>query len=418
MKNRAAYPDQELSSVPPPPSPLRRMILADSLENYYQCFTPHTALPVVLFGFCFSPAESTNSEQQRQKEAANMPPQIGMTARVTESSPGQLPMLHNQQIAEMLGSSLQEGDLNTTRVTDSVIKGDLHSREFHKKVNSQFSDVRRVSKKPDHSRKEANTLGSKFYSEAKSEVDGVTYTVRPLSFCPEAGSSKSGALHTTSQRGEKPQVSVFPTAVINDWHSSSFRQKIISRIAEVKSSLGDLSAGMKEPNQLENEVFCKVKTKKDYLVNIARVLASLKEVKLNATAQQNTRLPNLSPEHFKTQDIINIGVVQDTIQQVPKQHFSSTRLSTSSQLSHPSAAEKADLTTTDDWRSLGFRQKIISRIAQEMKKSNDPKLFIKNPNDMERELYSRAKTRTEYLKHFSRLIISIRKPRSASTVQL
>ena len=373
---------------------------------------------MVLFGFCFSPAESTNSEQQRQKEAANTPPQIGMTARVTESSPGQLPMLHNQQIAEMLGSSLQEGDLNTTRVTDSVIKGDLHSREFHKKVNSQFNDVRRVSKKPDHSRKEANTLGSKFYSEAKSEVDGVTYTVRPLSFCPEAGSSKSGALHTTSQRGEKPQVSVFPTAVNNDWHSSSFRQKIISRIAEVKSSLGGLSAGMKEPNQLENEVFCKVKTKKDYLVNIARVLASLKEVKLNETAQQNTRLPNLSPQHFKTQDIINIRVVQDTIQQVPKQHFSSTKLSTSSQLSHPSAAEKEHLTTTDDWRSLGFRQKIISRIAQEMKKSNDPKLFIKNPNDMERELYSRAKTRTEYLKHFSRLIISIRKPRSASTVQL
>ena len=394
------------------------MILADSLENYYQCFTPHTTLPVVLFGFCFSPAESTNSEQQRQKEAANTPPQIGMTARVRESSPGQLPMLHNQQIAEMLGSSLQEGDLNTTRVTDSVIKGDLHSREFHKKVNSQFSDVRRVSKKPDHSRKEANTLGSKFYSEAKSEVDGVTYTVRPLSFCPEAGSSKSGALHTTSQRGEKPQVSVFPTAVNNDWHSSSFRQKIISRIAEVKSSLGGLSAGMKEPNQLENEVFCKVKTKKDYLVNIARVLASLREVKLNATTQQNTRLPNLSPQHFKTQDIINIRVVQDTIQQVPKQHFSSTKLSTSSQLSHPSAAEKEHLTTTDDWRSLGFRQKIISRIAQEMKKSNDPKLFIKNPNDMERELYSRAKTRTEYLKHFSRLIISIRNPRSASTVQL
>ena len=373
---------------------------------------------MVLFGFCFSPAESTNSEQQRQKEAANMPPQIGMTARVTESSPGQLPMLHNQQIAEMLSSSLQEGDLNTTRVTDSVIKGDLHSREFHKKVNSQFSDVRRVSKKPDHSRKEANTLGSKFYSEAKSEVDGVTYTVRPLSFCPEAGLSESGALHTTSQRGEKPQVSVFPTAVNSDWHSSSFRQKIISRIAEVKSSLGDLSVGMKEPNQLENEVFCKVKTKKDYLVNIARVLASLKEVKLNATAQQNTRLPNLSPQHFKTQDIINIRVVQDTIQQVPKQHFSSTKPSTSSQLSHPSAAEKADSTTTDDWRSVGFRQKIISRIAQEMKKSNDPKLFIKNPNDMERELYSRAKTRTEYLKHFSRLIISIRKPRSASTVQL
>ena len=394
------------------------MILADSLENYYQCFTPHTTLPVVLFGFCFSPAESTNSEQQRQKEAANTLPQIGMTARVTESSPGQLPMLHNQQIAEMLGSSLQEGDLNTTRVTDSVIKGDLHSREFHKKVNSQFSDVRRVSKKPDHSRKEANTLGSKFYSEAKSEVDGVTYTVRPLSFCPEAGLSESGALHTTSQRGEKPQVSVFSTAVNSDWHSSSFRQKIISRIAEVKSSLGGLSAGMKEPNQLENEVFCKVKTKKDYLVNIARVLASLKEVKLNATAQQNTRLPNLSPQHFKTQDIINIRVVQDTIQQVPKQHFSSTKPSTSSQLSHPSAAEKADSTTTDDWRSLGFRQKIISRIAQEMKKSNDPKLFIKNPNDMERELYSRAKTRTEYLKHFSRLIISMRKPRSASTVQL
>ena len=394
------------------------MILADSLENYYQCFTPHTTLPVVLFGFCFSPAETTNSEQQRQKEAANTPPQIGMTARVTESSSGQLPMLHNQQIAEMLGSSLQEGDLNTTRVTDSVIKGDLHSREFHKKVNSQFSDVRTVSKKPDHSRKEANTLGSKIYSEAKSEVDGVTYTVRPLSFCPEAGLSESGALHTTSQRGEKPQVSVFPTAVNNDWHSSSFRQKIISRIAEVKSSLGGLSAGMKEPNQLENEVFCKVKTKKDYLVNIARVLASLKEVKLNATAQQNTRLPKLSPQHFKTQDIINIRVVQDTIQQVPKQHFSSTKLSTSSQLSHPSAAEKEHLTTTDDWRSLGFRQKIISRIAQEMKKSNDPKLFIKNPNDMERELYSRAKTRTEYLKHFSRLIISIRKPRSASTVQL
>ena len=93
-------------SPPPPASPLRRMILADSLENYYQCFTPHTTLPVVLFGFCFSPAESTNSEQQRQKEAANTPPQIGMTARVTESSPGQLPMLHNQQIAEMLGSSL------------------------------------------------------------------------------------------------------------------------------------------------------------------------------------------------------------------------------------------------------------------------------------------------------------------------
>lgn len=394
------------------------MILADSLENYYQCFTPHTTLPVVLFGFCFSPADSTNSEQQRQKEAANTPPQIGMTARVRESSPGQLSMLHNQQIAEMLGSSLQEGDLNTTRVTDSVIKGDLHSREFHKKVNSQFSDVRRVSKKPDHSRKEANTSGSKFYSEAKAEVDGVTYTVRPLSFCPEAGLSESGALHTTSQRGEKPQVSVFPTAVNSDWHSSSFRQKIISRIAEVKSSLGGLSAGMKEPNQLENEVFCKVKTKKDYLVNIARVLASLKEVKLNATAQQNTRLLNLSPQHFKTQDIINIRVVQDTIQQVPKQHFSSTKPSTSSQLSHPSAAEKADSTTTDDWRSLGFRQKIISRIAQEMKKSNDPKLFIKNPNDMERELYSRAKTRTEYLKHFSRLIISIRKPRSASTVQL
>jgi len=390
------------------------------MENYYLCLTQHTTLPVVLFGFCFSPAESTNSEQQLQKEAANMPPQTGMTARVTESSPGQLPMLHNQQIAEMLGSSphVLEGDLNTTRVTDSVIYDDLHSREFRKKDNSQFSDVRKVSKKPDHSRKEAITLGSKVYSEAKSEVDGVTYTVRPLSFCPEAESSKSGAPHTTSQRGEKPQVSVFPTAVNNDWHSSSFRQKIISRIAEVKSSLGDLSVGMKEPNQLENEVFCKVKTKKDYLVKIARVLASLKEVKWNATAQQNTRLPNLSSQPIRTQEIINIGVLQGTIQQVPKQHFSSTKLSASSQLCHPSAAEKADFTTTDDWRSLGFRQKIISRIAQEMKKSNDPKLFIKNPNDMERELYSRAKTRTEYLKNFSRLIISIRKPRSASTVQL
>lgn len=394
------------------------MILADSMENYYLCFTPHTTLPVVLFGFCFSPAESTNSEQQLQKEAANMASQTVMTARVTESSPGQLPMLHNQQIAEMLGSSPQEVDLNTTRVTDSLIYDDLHSRELRKKVNSQFSDVRRVSKKPDHSRKEAITLGSRVSSEAKSKVDGVTYTVRPLSFCPEAGSSKSGALDTTSQRGEKPQVSVFPTAVNNDWHSSSFRQKIISRIAEVKSSLGDLSVGMKEPNQLENEVFCKVKTKKDYLVNIARVLASLKEVKWNATAQQNTRLPNLSPQPFRTQDTINVRVVQDTIQRVPKQHFSSTKLSASSQLSPPSAAEKADSTTTDDWRSLGFRQKIISRIAQEMKKSNDPKLFIKNPNDMEGELFSRAKTRTEYLKNFSRLIISIRKPRSTSTVQL
>ena len=394
------------------------MILADSMENYYLCFTPHTTLPVVLFGFCFSPAESTNSEQQLQKEAANMASQTVMTARVTESSPGQLPMLHNQQIAEMLDSSPQEVDLNTTRVTDSLIYDDLHSREFRKKVNSQFSDVRRVSKKPDHSRKEAITLGSRVYSEAKSKVDGVTYTVRPLSFCPEAGSSKSGALDTTSQRGEKPQVSVFPTAVNNDWHSSSFRQKIISRIADVKSSLGDLSVGMKEPNQLENEVFCKVKTKKDYLVNIARVLASLKEVKWNATAQQNTRLPNLSPQPFRTQDTINVRVVQDTIQRVPKQHFSSTKLSASSQLSPPSAAEKADSTTTDDWRSLGFRQKIISRIAQEMKKSNDPKLFIKNPNDMEGELFSRAKTRTEYLKNFSRLIISIRKPRSTSTVQL
>lgn len=414
MKNRAAYPDQEFLSVSSP----RRKIPADALENYYQWFTPHTTLPVVLFGFYFSPAGSTNSDQQLQK-AAGMPPQTDMTARVTESSPRQLPMLHNQQIREMLVCSPQEGDLNTRHVTDSVINDDWYAREFCKMVIPQFNDVSKVSKKQDISRTDATTLESKFYSEAKSEVDGVTYIVRPLPFCPEAESSSSGAPNTTSQRGEKPQVSVFPTAVNDDWHSLSLRRKIISRIAEVKSSLGDLSVGMKEPDQMENEVFCKVKTKKDYLANIARVLASLKERKRwNATAQQNSRLLNLSPQPIRTQDIINVRVVQDTIQQVPKQHFSSTKLSASSQLCHPAAAENADLTTTDDWRSLGFRQKIISRIVGEMKKSNDPKLFIKNPNDMEMELYSRAKTRMEYLNNFLRLIIFIRRTRSTSTAQL
>ena len=64
--------------------------------------------------------------------------------------------------------------------------------------------------------------------------------------------------------------------------------------------------------------------------------------------------------------------------------------------------------TADDWRSMAFRQKVVSQIEEAVKKSGNPNVMMKNPSEIENRVYLKAETKVEYLSYVFHLLKYIR----------
>ncbi|KAJ7387817.1 mediator complex subunit Med15 [Desmophyllum pertusum] len=75
------------------------------------------------------------------------------------------------------------------------------------------------------------------------------------------------------------------------------------------------------------------------------------------------------------------------------------------------------MAANEDWRSTAFRQKVISQIEEAVKRSGNPNVMMKNPGEMESQVYSKAKTRVDYLAYVARLLVYIRDIRPSAPGQ-
>uniref|UniRef100_A0A3B1ICR7 Mediator of RNA polymerase II transcription subunit 15 n=1 Tax=Astyanax mexicanus TaxID=7994 RepID=A0A3B1ICR7_ASTMX len=71
-----------------------------------------------------------------------------------------------------------------------------------------------------------------------------------------------------------------------------------------------------------------------------------------------------------------------------------------------------DLAPDNDWRSPGFRQKVVAQIEEAMRKAGTA--HAKTSNEMENHVFIKAKSREEYLSLVARLIIHFRDIRKLS----
>ncbi|XP_031573881.1 mediator of RNA polymerase II transcription subunit 15-like [Actinia tenebrosa] len=63
---------------------------------------------------------------------------------------------------------------------------------------------------------------------------------------------------------------------------------------------------------------------------------------------------------------------------------------------------------TEDWRSPHFRQKVTSQIDDALRKSGNPQMMTRNAADIERDVFSKAKSRDEYMCYVARVLVFAR----------
>ena len=154
-------------------------------------------------------------------------------------------------------------------------------------------------------------------------------------------------------------------AVNEDWHSRTFRQKVVLQIKDaVKSSKNPCSL-TRDPIALESQVYFKAKTKLDYLTHLNRLLVYIRDVDPTEKGLQQPSAANTTPQ--------------------PGEQFLISPINVNSALA------------IDDWHSMAFRQKIIARIKEVQNGSGNLKVLMKDPAEMESGIYSESKTKKDYL---------------------
>ncbi|XP_015752766.1 PREDICTED: mediator of RNA polymerase II transcription subunit 15-like [Acropora digitifera] len=62
----------------------------------------------------------------------------------------------------------------------------------------------------------------------------------------------------------------------------------------------------------------------------------------------------------------------------------------------------------NSWRAPAFRQKVLAQIEDAVKRSGNPSMMMKNPSEMENQVYSKANSKVQYLSYVARLLVYIR----------
>ncbi|XP_015752832.1 PREDICTED: mediator of RNA polymerase II transcription subunit 15-like isoform X2 [Acropora digitifera] len=60
------------------------------------------------------------------------------------------------------------------------------------------------------------------------------------------------------------------------------------------------------------------------------------------------------------------------------------------------------------WRAPGFRQKVLAQIENALNGSGNPGMMMKNPSEMENQVYSKANSKVQYLTYVAHLLVYIR----------
>ncbi|KAL9982201.1 hypothetical protein ACROYT_G011014 [Oculina patagonica] len=145
-------------------------------------------------------------------------------------------------------------------------------------------------------------------------------------------------------------------AANEDWRSTAFRQKVISQIEEAVQRTRNPNVMMKNPVEMESQVYSKAKTRIDYLAYVARLLVYIRDIR--------------PVHHFQHQ------------QQEAEQE-------------HP---ENTNTATNEDWHSTALRQRYISQIEEMSKRSNNPEVIASlNPGEIESEVFNSAESKADYL---------------------
>lgn len=62
----------------------------------------------------------------------------------------------------------------------------------------------------------------------------------------------------------------------------------------------------------------------------------------------------------------------------------------------------------NSWRAPAFRQKVLAQIEDAVKRSGNPSIMMKNPSEMENQVYTKANSKVQYLSYVARLLVYIR----------
>ncbi|XP_074636782.1 mediator of RNA polymerase II transcription subunit 15-like [Acropora palmata] len=71
----------------------------------------------------------------------------------------------------------------------------------------------------------------------------------------------------------------------------------------------------------------------------------------------------------------------------------------------------------NSWRAPGFRQEVLAQIENAVNRSGNPSMRMKNPSEMENQVYSKANSKVQYLAHVARLLVYIRDIRPSGQQQ-
>ncbi|XP_067034077.1 mediator of RNA polymerase II transcription subunit 15-like [Acropora muricata] len=71
----------------------------------------------------------------------------------------------------------------------------------------------------------------------------------------------------------------------------------------------------------------------------------------------------------------------------------------------------------NSWRAPAFRQKVLAQIEDAVNRSANPGMRMKNPSEMENQVYSKANSKVQYLSYVARLLVYIRDIRPSGQQQ-
>ena len=106
------------------------------------------------------------------------------------------------------------------------------------------------------------------------------------------------------------QVGQVGTNDYDGWRSEAFRISMVRKLEEAIQEHG--MQGQKDPQQIENAIFQKARTRQDYLNCIARFILMIKSQR-NSAAQQGTNCYSIFTQHMHkmVQEVGRVGLTVD-----------------------------------------------------------------------------------------------------------
>lgn len=354
----------------------------------------------------------------------------------------QFPMQPFQQVAQIPGRLSPDPMAQLCNNNVSATEN-LPCVELRRRIVSRIEEKLRTSGKPNVFMKSAGELESLAYSKAKTRTEYLRYIAHILAkfsySTPTVGQQQHQLANMTTPQfptlficepqmtstvelqDASQQASVHPAqnsfqmadcvsrvpmtapcstnlAKDADLPSTAFQQKLVSKIDAQLGRVWNPTVAMKSREEIESQVCSDAESKVDYLYKFSRV-----EVEAR---QQHQRTANMATQSWmKPQSSIpSTACNQEEASVTQPSLISPSTQAVPGSLSQVTGPCNSQSVTTENWHSIAFRRKVISKMKEKLRRWKNPNILMKSPEEIESRVYSEAKTKAVYLTKLSRLV--------------